>query len=154
MFNRFRSLFMNKEQNETNDKYIAVPEDEINEDLKRHIVELEKLGEKYSKVLQNKYKDEFERYGKKNLRIWICRDIDGDKELDLSSERCLEKEYHSQVAINFDGFTDEEDAYAYYIRLWYYFGGYFKGAGTLYNMSKNNLETDMEEMLKEVFKQT
>lgn len=31
--------------------YIAVREDEINKDLKRHIVELEKLGEKYSKLV-------------------------------------------------------------------------------------------------------
>jgi len=32
--------------------------------------------------------------------------------------------------------------------LWYYFGGYSEGSGTLYDLSKNDLETDIEEALK------
>ncbi len=144
---------MDKNDLETNDKYISVPESEINENLKRDIVKLERLGEVYSESLQYKYKSKFERDGKRNLKIWVCRDIDGDQISNLSSEQCLEKEYRSQVAINFEGFTDEEDAYIYYIQLWYYFGGYFKGSGALYDLSKNHLETDIKEKVEEILKQ-
>ncbi len=116
-------------------------------------MKLEEAGEAYSKSLQHKYRNKFEHDGKQNLKIWVCRDIDGDQLPNLSSEQCLEKEYRSQVAINFDGFTDEEDAYVYYIQLWYYFGGYFKGSGTLYDLSKNYLEADIEEKIEEILKQ-
>ncbi|MFP7486238.1 hypothetical protein SFC65_18930 [Priestia filamentosa] len=154
MFKPFRHLFIHKKQHNKNDKYIEIPESEMNEELKRHILELELLGEEYTEVLQNKYTNKFERYGKKNLKIWVCRDIDGEEIEDLSSEECLEREYRSQVAINFDGFTAKEDAYAYYIQLWYYFGGHSNGTGTLYNLSVNNLENDIEETLEKIFKQT
>ncbi|MED3893663.1 hypothetical protein P4797_01695 [Priestia aryabhattai] len=153
MFDKLKKLFMDKQDQETNDKCILVPENEINETLKRDIVGLEEVGEAYCKSLQQKYRSKFERYGKQNLKIWVCRDIDGDQLPNLSSEQCLEKEYRSQVGINFDGFTDEEDAYVYYIQLWYYFGGYFKGAGTLYDLSKNHLEADIEEKLEELLNQ-
>ncbi|MFP7733436.1 hypothetical protein ACLHDF_08440 [Priestia aryabhattai] len=153
MFGKLKKLFMDKNDLETNDKYISVPESEINENLKRDIVKLERLGEVYSESLQYKYKSKFERDGKRNLKIWVCRDIDGDQISNLSSEQCLEKEYRSQVAINFEGFTDEEDAYIYYIQLWYYFGGYFKGSGALYDLSKNHLETDIKEKVEEILKQ-
>ncbi|MFS0903743.1 hypothetical protein AB3N02_11840 [Priestia aryabhattai] len=153
MFGKLKKLFMDKNDLETNDKYISVPESEINENLKRDIVKLERLGEVYSESLQYKYKSKFEREGKRNLKIWVCRDIDGDHISNLSSEQCLEKEYRSQVAINFEGFTDEEDAYIYCIQLWYYFGGYFKGSGALYDLSKNHLETDIKEKVEEILKQ-
>ncbi|AWD66495.1 MULTISPECIES: hypothetical protein [Priestia] len=153
MFDKLKKLFMDKQDQETNDKYILVPESEINETLKREIVKLEEVGEAYSKSLQHKYRNKFEHDGKQNLKIWVCRDIDGDQLPNLSSEQCLEKEYRSQVAINFDGFTDEEDASVYYIQLWYYFGGYFKGSGTLYDLSKNYLEADIEEKIEEILKQ-
>ncbi|MCQ9284606.1 hypothetical protein ACOSZH_02905 [Priestia megaterium] len=153
MFYKLKKLFTDKQDQETNDKYILVPESEINETLKREIVKLEEAGEAYSESLQHKYRNKFERDGKQNLKIWVCRDIDGDQLPNLSSEQCLEKEYRSQVAINFDGFTDEEDASVYYIQLWYYFGGYFKGSGTLYDLSKNYLEADIEEKIEEILKQ-
>lgn len=153
MFDKLKKLFMDKQDQETNDKYILVPESEINETLKREIVKLEEVGEAYSKSLQHKYRNKFEHDGKQNLKIWVCRDIDGDQLPNLSSEQCLEKEYRSQVAINFDGFTDEEDAYVHYIQLWYYFGGYFEGSGTLYDLSKNYLEADIEEKIEEILKQ-
>ena len=153
MFDRLKKLFMDKQGQEVDDKYILVPESEINENLKREIVKLEELGEEYSESLQHKYRNKFEHDGKQNLKIWVCRDIDGDQLPNLSSEQCLEKEYRSQVAINFDGFTDEEDAYVHHLQLWYYFGGYFKGAGALYDLSKNHLETDIEEKLEELMKQ-
>ncbi|MCR8929060.1 hypothetical protein NLI92_004493 [Priestia megaterium] len=153
MFDKLKKLFMDKWDQEADDKYILVPESEINETLKRDIVKLEEVGEAYCKSLQHKYRSKFERDGKQNLKIWVCRDIDGDQLPNLSSKQCLEKEYRSQIAINFDGFTDEEDAYVYYIQLWYYFGGYFKGTGTLYDLSKNHLEADIEEKLEELLNQ-
>ncbi|AJI20929.1 hypothetical protein H8R29_08240 [Priestia megaterium] len=153
MFDKLKKLFMDKQDQEADDKYILVPESEINETLKRDIVKLEEVGEAYCKSLQHKYRSEFERDGKQNLKIWVCRDIDGDQLPNLSSKQCLEKEYRSQIAINFDGFTDEEDAYVYYIQLWYYVGGYFKGTGTLYDLSKNHLEADIEEKLEELLNQ-
>ncbi len=36
---------MDKQDQETDDKYILVPESEINENLKRDIVKLEEVGE-------------------------------------------------------------------------------------------------------------
>lgn len=144
---------MDKQDQETDDKYILVPESEINENLKRDIVKLEEVGDAYSENLQHKYRNKFARDGKQNLKIWVCRDIDGDQLPNLSSKQCLEKEYRSQVVINFDGFTDEEDAYVHYIQLWYYFSGYFKGTGTLYDLSKNRLEADIEEKLEELLNQ-
>ncbi|KRF53527.1 hypothetical protein [Priestia megaterium] len=153
MFDKLKKLFMDKQDQEADDKYILVPESEINETLKRDIVKLEEIGEAYCKSLQHKYRSKFERDGKQNLKIWVCRDIDGDQLPNLSSKQCLEKEYRSQVAINFDGFTDEEDAYVHYIQLWYYFSGYFKGTGTLYDLSKNRLEADIEEKLEELLNQ-
>lgn len=153
MFDKLKKLFIDKQDQETDDKYILVPESEINENLKRDIVKLEEIGEAYCKSLQHKYRNKFVLDGKQNLKIWVCRDIDGDQLPNLSSEQCLEKEYRSQVAINFDGFTGEEDAYVHYIQLWYYFGGYFKGTGTLYDLSKNHLEADIEEKLEEILKQ-
>ncbi|QLK07491.1 hypothetical protein BMG_4044 [Priestia megaterium] len=153
MFDKLKKLFMDKQDQEADDKYILVPESEINETLKRDIVKLEEVGETYLKSLQHKYRSKFERDGKQNLKVWVCRDIDGDQLPNLSSKQCLEKEYRSQVAINFDGFTDEEDAYVHYIQLWYYFSGYFKGTGTLYDLSKNRLEADIEEKLEELLNQ-
>ncbi|RDZ16255.1 hypothetical protein C3744_06935 [Priestia megaterium] len=153
MFGKLKKLFIDKKHYETHDKYISVPESEMNENFKKDIVKLEKIAEAYSESLQHKYRSKFERDGKQNLKIWVYRDIDGDQLPNLSSEQCLEKEYRSQVAINFDGFTDEEDAYVHYIQLWYYFSGYFKGTGTLYDLSKKHLEADIEEKLEEILKQ-
>lgn len=152
MLDKFRRLCKKGEKNEIDEKYVFVSEIEINEVLKRNIVELEKLGEEWGKVLQRKYVDVFERQGKRNLRIWICRDIDGDEIVELTSEKCLEKEYRSQIAIDYDGPKFDDDFYAGTIELWYYFGGYFKGSGTLYDLSKNDLETEIEKTLKTLLK--
>ncbi|MCG0050783.1 hypothetical protein [Priestia aryabhattai] len=153
MFNKFKLLFTDKHQDEASDKYVEVPANEINEDLKIHIIALEKLGEKYSEVIEKEYTSKFECKGKKNLKIWVCRDIDGDQLPDLTSNHCLEDEYRSQVAINFDGFTDEEDAYVYYIQLWSYFSGGRKGIGALYDSSKYDLETNIKENLEVILRE-
>lgn len=152
MLDKFRSLFKKDEQNEIVDKYVLVPESELNEEIKRKIDDLERLGEDWCKVFQRKYAYVFESQGKQNLRIWICRDIDGDEIEDLTSEKCLEKEYRSQIAIDYDGPKFDDDFYADTIELWYYFGGYFKGSGTLYDLYKNDLEKDIEETLKSLLK--
>ena len=153
MFNKFKLLFTAKQQDEASDKYVEVPANEINEDLKSHIIALEKLGEKYSEVIEKEYTSKFECNGKKNLKIWVCRDIDGDHLPDLTSNQCLEGEYRSQVAINFDGFTDEEDAYVYYIQLWYYFSGGRKSIGTLYDLSKCDLEANIKDQLEVILRE-
>ncbi len=51
------------------------------------------------------------------------------------------------------GLQTEEDAYVHYIQLWYYFSRYFKGTGTLYDLSKNRLEADIEEKVKRNYEQ-
>lgn len=150
MYNKLSTLLnKNKEENEDIDRYLSIPYNEINKDLKERIMELEKRGEEWSKTLQGKYTNEFRSQGKQNLKIWVCRDIDGDQLEDLTSEYCLEKEYRSQIAIDFDDQTSErDDFYVHYINLWYYFGGHIKGSGTLYNVSKRSIELDIEEALK------
>ena len=150
LLDKFRKFFKKDRQEEIDEKYVLVSESEINEELKRNIVELERLGDEWSKVLQRKYRDIFESQGKQNLRIWVCRDIDGDEEEDLTSERCLEKEYRSQISIDYDGPKFDDDFYADTIELWYYFGGYSEGSGAVYALSKNDLEKDIEEALKKL----
>jgi hypothetical protein len=148
LLDKFKGVFKKDERNEIDEKYIYVPDSEINEELKTKIVELERLGEECSKFLQRKYANVFENQGKSNLRIWICRDIDGDEIYDLTSQKCLDKEYRSQIAIDYDSPKIDDDYYANTIELWYYFGGYHKSSGTLYDLSKNNLEIDIEGALK------
>ncbi|WP_286166347.1 hypothetical protein [Peribacillus frigoritolerans] len=42
----------------------------------------------------------------------------------------------------------KNDLYAEMIELWYYFGGYLRSSGTIYDLSKNDLEKDLEDTLK------
>ena len=153
MFDHFRKVFKKELPEEKNEPYVFIPEIEINEELKRNIVELERLAGELARSLQIKYAKEYENQGKLNLRVWVCRDIDGDEEEDLTSERCLEKEYRSQLAIDYDGPKYDDDFYAHTFGLWYYFGGYFKGSGTLYDLTKSDLEADIEENLKNLLKE-
>lgn len=148
MFDSFKKLFKQQEDKTSDDSYITIPQSEINEELKSNIIALEKLGEQWSTILQRKYVNEFESHGKKSLRVWICRDIDGDELEGLTSENCMEIEYRSQIAIDYEGPKHDEDFYADTIYLWYYFGGYFKSSGKLYDQSKNELKSDIEEALK------
>jgi len=65
MFDKLKRLFKKDKENDLEDeRYILISESELNEELKRKIVELERLGSEYSKVLQKKYINEFERKGK------------------------------------------------------------------------------------------
>ena len=121
MFDSFKKLFKQQEDKTSDDSYITIPQSEINEELKSNIIVLEKLGEQWSSILQRKYVNEFESQGKKSLRVWICRDIDGDELVGLTSENCMEIEYRSQIAIDYEGPKHDEDFYADIICLWYYF---------------------------------
>ncbi|MBY8914223.1 hypothetical protein KY305_15895 [Bacillus sp. YC2] len=131
--------------------YIQITEKDINLELKQRIFKLESLGEAVSKKVQKKYKDVFEAEGKQKLSIKICRDIDGDVLNDLSAERCLEKEYRSQITINY--YQPKKEAYdedldCFTIDLWYYYGGFQgTGCGTLFDLNNNDLEKEIEEVL-------
>ncbi|WP_251029189.1 hypothetical protein [Bacillus sp. ISL-78] len=151
MIDKIRRLFKKEELNEVDEeRYAFVP---VNEELKRNIIKLEMVGEELGKVLQRKYASKFESKGKQNLRIWICRDIDGDEITDITSQKCLELEYRSQIAIDYDGPQYDEDFYADTIELWH-FSDVIKGKayGTIYNLTKCNLETEIEATLIKLLK--
>lgn len=147
MLEKFKWLFKKNEQNNSEDYYLLVPENKINEELKSEITDLERFGEECSRALQEEYTNLFEIKGKSNLRIFIWRDIDGDEIEDDTPERCLEKEYRSQIMFEYDG-VDEDISFGNAILLWYYFGGYFKGSGTIFNGTRSDLETTIEQALK------
>ncbi|KFF56335.1 hypothetical protein CM50_10385 [Bacillus subtilis] len=151
MWKTLRQLFKKqKNQSPIDEGYIQIPEKDINQVLKQVIFELESLGEAVSEKLQNKYAGVFEAQGKPNLSIKVCRDIDGDVINDLTAERCLEKEYRSQITINYyqPAKAYDEDLDCFTIDLWYYYGGFVgSGCGTLFDLNNNDLEKEIEEML-------
>lgn len=149
MFNVLKKLFTRSESDSYNDSYISVPENEMNSQLRTQIIELENLGTAYSEELQKEYTKRFEENGMANLRVWLHRDIDGDEIEILTSERFFEKEYRSMVAINFVS-NDNDNDFVTYTQLWYYYGGFKKGEGTLYNLSKCDLKIDIEKVLKAI----
>jgi len=139
-----------KNQSPIDEGYIQTPEKDFNLELKQMIFELESLGEEVSEKLQNKYKDVFESQGKPNLSIKVCRDIDGDVINDLTAERCLEKEYRSQITINYyqPAKAYDEDLDCITMDLWYYYGGFIgSSCGTLFDLNNNDLEKEIEEVL-------
>ncbi|MGP1908355.1 hypothetical protein ACTSEZ_09280 [Metabacillus sp. JX24] len=148
MFDRLRRLFKSRSKPLLNEKYISVPESEFNEELKKRIANIEREAEKLSSFLQKEYSGEFAERGIPNLKIWVCRDIDGDEMDHLTSENCFEKEYRSLIAIDHSGPKIDDDICAGTIELWYYFGGYFKGKGSLYGLSKDEMEKDVEQTLQ------
>jgi hypothetical protein len=148
MFRKLLGFFRADKQKDSDERYIQVPVDEFSTSLKQKIIQLEQIAEELGENLQKKYAKEFEIQGKKNLRIWVCRDIDGDEIEGLNSDQCFEKEYRSQIAIDYDGTKFDEEFYADTILLWHYFGGYIKGCGTLYNSPMSNIEYDIEHSLK------
>ncbi|MBK4203086.1 hypothetical protein EGI09_03835 [Bacillus subtilis] len=151
MWKTLRQLFKKqKNQSSIDEGYTLISEKDINQELKQVIFELESLGEAVSEKLQNKYIDVFEAKDKPNLSIKVCRDIDGDVINDLTAERCLEKEYRSQIAINFyrPAKVYDKDIDCITMDLWYYYGGFVgSGCGTLFDLNNNDLEKEIEEML-------
>ncbi|PFG13523.1 hypothetical protein [Bacillus sp. es.036] len=147
MFRRIRNS--EKESNIEN-SYVEVPQSDISEELKKNIIELEQLAIKFCTDLQRDYVKCFEERGKKNLILWVARDIDGDELEKLTYERCLEKEYRSQIVIDYDGPKLNEEFYAETFELWYYFGDYKKGTGTLYDLKNNDLKSSLQKILQEL----
>jgi hypothetical protein len=148
MFNILKMLFSNQDDKDNN-VYIAVQEDEMDSELRNRIFKLENLAKGLTQELQRKYAPQFKDSGKPNLKVWVHRDIDGDEIELLTLERFFTKEYRAVVAINFDR-EDSDGDFVTYIQLWYYFGGYRKGEGTLYNSATRNLKADIEEVLNEI----
>ncbi|MGF7532987.1 hypothetical protein AAGG74_04460 [Bacillus mexicanus] len=136
-----------KNQSSIDEGYIQVPEKDINLELKQMIFGLESLGEAVSEKLQNKYGGVFEAQGKLNLIIKVCRDIDGDVINDLTAESCLEKEYRSQITINYyqPAKAYDEDLDCITMDLWYYYGGFIgSSCGTLFDLNHNDLEKKLK----------
>ncbi|MFQ3546190.1 hypothetical protein Q7A53_19075, partial [Halobacillus rhizosphaerae] len=68
-------------------------------------------------------------------------------------ESCLEKEYRSQIAIDYDGEKFDDEFYAATVYLWYYSSGYIKGTGTLFDLKNNDFKIEVEKELKELLRQ-
>jgi hypothetical protein len=147
LFRRIRNL--EKESNIDN-SYVEVPQNDINDGFKKYIIELEQLAIKLCTDLQRDYVKCFEKRGKKNLKLWVARDIDGDELEKLTYESCFEKEYRSQIVIDYDGPKFNEEFYAETIELWYYFGDYKNCTGTLYDLKNNDLKSSLEKTLQEL----
>ncbi|MYL65478.1 hypothetical protein GLW07_19140 [Bacillus hwajinpoensis] len=147
MFRRIRNS--EKESNIEN-SYVEVPQSDIREELKKYIIELEQLAIKLCTDLQRDYVKCFDERGKKNLKLWVARDIDGDELEKLTYERCLEKEYRSQIVIDYNGPKLNEEFYAETFELWYYFGDCKKGTGTLYDLKNNDLKSSLQKILQEL----
>ena len=139
--NFFTRYFKDKQ----NEKYQLVLEREFNQNLKDKIYSIEKSAEEIGLELQREYQPIFNN-NKENLSIFVRRDIDGDVDSHLTSKQAFCKEYRSELVISFKDpniGTDEEDLYIPPILLWYYYGGYKKGNGTLYNSSVTELKNEV-----------
>lgn len=132
--------------------YVGIPDTTFDEKLKREIQALERYAEEVAKSLQKKYAEEFEKKNRKNLKVYLDRNIDGDEVEGISSDNAFKKEYRSILAVEYDDFKDDEQYEDIDISVWYYFGGYRHGTGTLYKLAQDNLEMEMEEALKELLK--
>lgn len=145
----FKSLFKSRPQS-IDTQYVEIPDTAFNENLKKEIQKLESYAEELAGRLQKKYSNEFEKKNRKNLKVCLERDIDGDEVEGISSDDAFEKEYRSVLAVKYDDFEDDEQDVGLDISLWYYYGGYRHGTGGLYKLAHNNLESEMEEALKEL----
>lgn len=147
----FLNLFKSKPRS-SNTPYVGIPDTAFDEKLKREIQEVEAYAEEVAKSLQKIYSKEFEKKNRKNLKIYLERNIDGDEVEGISSDNAFEKEYRSFLAVEYDDFDDDEQYEDIDVPLWYYFGGYRHGTGTLYKLTQDNLKREMEETLKELLK--
>ncbi|WKA57292.1 hypothetical protein QWY16_12360 [Planococcus shenhongbingii] len=129
-------------------KYISIDAEGIDEELKNRIVEMENLAENLAKKMQLQYAAQFEEQKKRNFSVWLSRDLNGDVLESLSADCCLDKEYRSRIAIDYNDPGYDNDAYAAAITIWHHHGTFFKRFGTLFDAAKNDLEKEIEEMLK------
>ncbi|WKA49667.1 hypothetical protein QWY22_12225 [Planococcus liqunii] len=134
-------------------KYTTIASEEINEDVKNKVMELESLAETLAEQFQIRYADKFEAQKKRNLSVWVSRDLDGDEISSLTADCCLEKEYRSQLAVNYHDPAEDNDFYEATIPLWHYKRGFFRNSAVLYDESKNELKKDIEHTLERLLSQ-
>lgn len=129
-------------------KYLTIASKGINEELKNKVMELESLAETVAEQFQIRYADRFEAQKKRNFSIWVSRDLDGDEISTLTADCCLEKEYRSQLAVNYNDPGEDNDFYEATIPLWHYQNGFLKKHASLYNAEKFELAKDLENTLE------
>lgn len=103
--------------------------------------------------MQNEYAKDFQRKTGKILWVRLQRDIDGDVDAGLSAENASKKEYRSLLAVDWETSEIDEELEGIDIPLWYYFGGYRQGTGTIYNQSLDKLELEIVSAIEELLKQ-
>lgn len=146
--------FYGVDKSDHSQKYITIALDQINEALKNKIIELESQAETMAKKFQYRYAAQFEAQKKRNFTVWVSRDIDGDEISTLTADCCLEKEYRSQLAINYNDPAEDNDFYEATITLWHYQRGFFRSSASLYDAAKNDLEKELEDTLERLLHQT
>ncbi|PFR80959.1 hypothetical protein CN936_26330 [Bacillus cereus] len=139
----------NKVNEEKDEQYLEIKNEQINEQLKQKIMELESISEDICSKYQKIYEERFAQKGKLNLKQSIKRDIDGDELEELTSKNCLEYEYRSEINFEYDASKSWEVCT---ISLWYYYQGYRKSSsiGTLYSGTINELEEEVKATLEEL----
>lgn len=147
MRDEIRRWFYGLTKSNDPNKYISVDEHEINDEIKNEVIQLEDLAGKLAEKLQSHYEMQFEEQKKRNFSIWVSRDLDGDEIGSLTADCCLEKEYRSQLAINYNDPAEDNDFYEATITLWHYQRGFLKSFAFLYDATRNNLEKDIEDTL-------
>lgn len=151
MFKQFWAWLRGEKMEENIDSRLIIPKSEINEELKKKVMNLETIAEELCVKYQAMYKLAFEEKGKKNLRLLVARDIDGDESDQLTSVQCLEVEYRSLIAIDYEGdLKIDEDFHRCVIELWYYYQGYLRDRrkGHLYINSVEQLEKELKDTLE------
>ncbi|MCP2036423.1 hypothetical protein L1279_003465 [Planomicrobium sp. HSC-17F08] len=136
------------------EKYLTIASKGINEEIKNKVMELESLAERLAEQFHIHYADQFEAQKKRNFSIWVSRDLDGDEISTLTADCCLEKEYRSQLAVNYNDPGEDNDFYEATITLWHYRKGFFRSSAFLYNTAKYDLEKDLEAALEHLLTRT
>lgn len=145
--------FFGADKSSLPNKYMIIAPEGINEDVKNKVMELEILAGALAEHFQARYADQFEAQKKRNFSVWVTRDLDGDEISTLTADCCLEKEYRSQLAVNYNDPAEDNDFYEATITLWHYRRGFFRNSAALYDESKNDLEEDLENTLKRLLRQ-
>jgi len=134
-------------------KYMTIAPEGINEDVKNKVMELEILAGALAERFQARYVKQFEAQKKRNFSVWVSRDLDGDEISTLTADCCLQKEYRSQLAINYNDPAEDNDFYEATITLWHYQKGFFKNYASLYDAEKYDLAIDLEHALERLLSQ-
>ncbi|AQQ53284.1 hypothetical protein [Planococcus lenghuensis] len=154
MINEFlKRLFYLQTDQSPDSRYLLIPREEMNETIKKRIMELERLAEECRVDLQTKYYAVFEKQGKHKLRIWVCGDIDGDEEDELTGTGLSGEGVPPRLVIDYDGPKYDEDFYADVIYLWHRSGASRNANGALFNKAEYELNEEIERKLNELLGQ-